>query len=99
MQIVNRKSKIENVSWLPDLDSNQDKQIQSLLCYRYTIGQPAAQLSLTGLPARSRDAGALMRYSVKALKRLCWPRRSTLKIPGFLRPYVSTNHRFNASPL
>ena len=25
--------------WLPDLDLNQDKQIQSLLCYRYTIGQ------------------------------------------------------------
>lgn len=26
--------------WLPDMDSNHDKQIQSLLCYRYTIGQP-----------------------------------------------------------
>ena len=25
--------------WLPDLDLNQDKQIQSLLCYHYTIGQ------------------------------------------------------------
>lgn len=25
--------------WLPDMDSNHDKQIQSLLCYRYTIGQ------------------------------------------------------------
>lgn len=24
---------------LPRLDSNQDKQIQSLLCYRYTTGQ------------------------------------------------------------
>ncbi len=24
---------------LPDLDSNQDKQNQNLLCYRYTIGQ------------------------------------------------------------
>ena len=23
--------------WLPDMDSNHDKQIQSLLCYRYTI--------------------------------------------------------------
>src|SRR5438045_7805656 len=29
-------------SWLPDLDLNQDKQIQSLLCYRYTIGQAEA---------------------------------------------------------
>jgi hypothetical protein len=25
--------------WLPDMDSNHDKQIQSLLCYRYTIRQ------------------------------------------------------------
>ena len=24
--------------WLPDMDLNHDKQIQSLLCYRYTIG-------------------------------------------------------------
>ena len=27
------------MSWLPDMDLNHDKQIQSLLCYRYTIGQ------------------------------------------------------------
>ena len=27
------------VRWLPDMDLNHDKQIQSLLCYRYTIGQ------------------------------------------------------------
>ena len=25
--------------WLPDMDSNHDKQIQRLLCYHYTIGQ------------------------------------------------------------
>ena len=25
--------------WLPDQDLNLDKQIQNLLCYRYTIGQ------------------------------------------------------------
>ena len=30
-------------SWLPDMDLNHDKQIQSLLCYRYTIGQPGAR--------------------------------------------------------
>src|SRR6266705_510307 len=29
-------------SWLPDMDLNHDKQIQSLLCYRYTIGQMSA---------------------------------------------------------
>jgi hypothetical protein len=28
-----------NANWLPDMDLNHDKQIQSLLCYRYTIGQ------------------------------------------------------------
>ena len=30
---------IELMKWLPDMDLNHDKQIQSLLCYRYTIGQ------------------------------------------------------------
>ncbi len=35
--IHNPKSAIE---WLPDMDLNHDKQIQSLLCYHYTIGQP-----------------------------------------------------------
>ena len=29
---------------LPDLDSNQDKQNQNLMCYRYTIGQCDANL-------------------------------------------------------
>ncbi len=29
-------------TWLPDMDLNHDKQIQSLLCYRYTIGQSVA---------------------------------------------------------
>lgn len=26
-------------SWLPNMDLNHDKQIQRLLCYRYTIRQ------------------------------------------------------------
>ena len=34
--------KIKNGGWLPDMDLNHDKQIQSLLCYRYTIGQTNA---------------------------------------------------------
>ena len=29
----------DEMNWLPDMDLNHDKQIQSLLCYRYTIGQ------------------------------------------------------------
>ena len=40
---MTRPSKHENkpgkMNWLPDMDLNHDKQIQSLLCYRYTIGQ------------------------------------------------------------
>ena len=33
----------EEMNWLPDMDLNHDKQIQSLLCYRYTIGQCSAE--------------------------------------------------------
>lgn len=33
-------------NWLPDMDLNHDKQIQSLLCYRYTIGQAGAHANL-----------------------------------------------------
>ncbi len=33
-------------SWLPDMDPNHDKQIQSLLCYRYTIGQSGVAINL-----------------------------------------------------
>ena len=53
MQIVNRKSKIVNGRWLPDMDLNHDKQIQSLLCYRYTIGQAGALDRLEGFMSES----------------------------------------------
>src|SRR5258707_11592347 len=39
--------------WLPDMDLNHDKQIQSLLCYRYTIGQAGACGSVNLWPAES----------------------------------------------
>ena len=39
-------------AWLPDMDLNHDKQIQSLLCYRYTIGQTRA--SKVGVPGGSQ---------------------------------------------
>ena len=56
MPIENQNSKIENPNWLPDMDLNHDKQIQSLLCYRYTIGQTNA--SKVGGPApESRLSG------------------------------------------
>ena len=32
--------------WLGDRDSNPDKQIQNLSCYRYTISQSAGILSI-----------------------------------------------------
>ena len=41
-QSEKRKAKSGNLKWLPDMDLNHDKQIQSLLCYRYTIGQTSA---------------------------------------------------------
>ena len=37
-----KSAAIEKLNWLPDMDLNHDKQIQSLLCYRYTIGQMGA---------------------------------------------------------
>ena len=65
MQIVNRKSEIVNGEWLPDMDLNHDKQIQSLLCYRYTIGQMSA-FKLDASRGESRFVKALNRLSVKA---------------------------------
>ena len=53
MRLVNRKSEIANGKWLPDMDLNHDKQIQSLLCYRYTIGQAGARTKVEISPAES----------------------------------------------
>jgi hypothetical protein len=55
-QIVNRKSKIVNGSWLPDMDLNHDKVIQSHLCYRYTIGQDEALRKLNTFHFQSSRA-------------------------------------------
>jgi hypothetical protein len=32
------------MKWLPNMDLNHDKQIQRLLCYRYTIRQMGRQI-------------------------------------------------------
>ncbi len=40
--------------WLPDMDLNHDKQIQSLLCYRYTIGQTSG-FKVEASPPESRS--------------------------------------------
>jgi hypothetical protein len=51
MQYVNTKNTIlqdsgkSGENWLPDMDSNHDKQIQKLLCYHYTIRQMRHQIN------------------------------------------------------
>lgn len=52
-QSANRKLQTADESWLPDMDLNHDKQIQSLLCYRYTIGQAGALGRLNAFPGQS----------------------------------------------
>ena len=47
------KSEKQKEKWLPDMDLNHDKQIQSLLCYRYTIGQAGVFGKLDGLKSQS----------------------------------------------
>ena len=44
--------------WLPDMDLNHDKQIQSLLCYRYTIGQTGS-VNVERLCTESRFSAGL----------------------------------------
>ena len=38
------------------MDLNHDKQIQSLLCYRYTIGQDGVRINLVTLNRQSSRA-------------------------------------------
>src|SRR5256885_993108 len=52
-------------SWLPDLDLNQDKQIQSLLCYRYTIGKAEAVSSVKVFVNQSS------RHTEAGVKKMC----------------------------
>ncbi len=52
------------MKWLPDMDLNHDKQIQSLLCYRYTIGQVSASKgkeSIGGVKSGSARLNAKVR--------------------------------------
>ena len=46
-------SKLE---WLPDMDLNHDKVIQSHLCYRYTIGHAEASGKLMSFACQSSRA-------------------------------------------
>jgi hypothetical protein len=44
------------MNWLPDMDLNHDKVIQSHLCYRYTIGHAGASGKLMSFAGQSRRA-------------------------------------------
>src|SRR5689334_662784 len=74
MQLVNRNLKIEYSAWLPDMDLNHDKQIQSLLCYRYTIGQTGA-LKVGRWQAESRAVRP--RSWPEACGRVVWAKSGT----------------------
>jgi hypothetical protein len=41
------------LNWLPDMDLNHDKVIQSHLCYRYTIGHAGASGKLMSFAGQS----------------------------------------------
>ena len=62
--------------WLPDMDLNHDKQIQSLLCYRYTIGQTS--VSKVEFPAK--ESRTVKTISTKNLRQSSQPS----KISGFV---------------
>ena len=73
------QSEIVNRGWLPDMDLNHDKQIQSLLCYRYTIGQ-TSDFKVEGRGRESR----LLNLTVSG-DHLSENRNPKLEIPSWWR--------------
>ena len=57
------------MKWLPDMDLNHDKQIQSLLCYRYTIGQDGEVKILS--ESRSPQGSVSENFSALRVKFRC----------------------------
>jgi hypothetical protein len=76
------------IKWLPDMDLNHDKQIQSLLCYRYTIGQTRGFKVTTSGP-ESRLAKPGVARSTRTRRPSEAARPSRLALARF--------NRFNAS--
>ena len=86
-------------SWLPDMDLNHDKQIQSLLCYRYTIGQSGVLGKLDSFNSQSSsqtrsDMGGSQFLSVAFSQ----SRRDYITQPRVARnalPWVDPHQRFS----
>ena len=91
-------------NWLPDMDLNHDKQIQSLLCYRYTIGQAGAFGTLKGLMNQSSRQTAAEMMDVCAVDARPHPRGEgeqsdvTRKFVRRACSYHPYEVRFNARP-
>src|SRR5258706_14570965 len=70
-QSEKRNAKSGNLKWLPDMDLNHDKQIQSLLCYRYTIGQGGASGKLKNFAGQSSGQTSAWQLNVYASPHPC----------------------------
>jgi hypothetical protein len=55
---------LNKMIWLPDMDLNHDKQIQSLLCYRYTIGQTGVS-KIEFWPVESRSVVVFRSHHIR----------------------------------
>ena len=77
--------------WLPDMDLNHDKQIQSLLCYRYTIGQTRAY-KVEVSPMESRFGKTQERGNVTTARSSA---RARFTAPGCDRFNVLFSKRFS----
>jgi hypothetical protein len=80
--------------WLPDMDLNHDKQIQSLLCYRYTIGQTRTpKIGISRGESRQASKpdvwifGLMGGYCLSAERRLHSPRINPLIQPS-IKPTI-----------
>ena len=84
-----------NMNWLPDMDLNHDKVIQSHLCYRYTIGQAGASRKLKSFTVQSRRQTAATRRNTVLARDSKVPgtRRESLR-NGFVVPFVIRHSSF-----
>ena len=61
--------------WLGNLDSNQDKQSQSLLCYHYTIPHPSPGKPGAGRSDQGTAGAAARRFAIRTSGLLAAPSR------------------------